>query len=275
MVESRLAAAGVPDPRRDAVVLIAHVLGRDNVYLVARPDAQISPSDEEKLIDLTDRRSAREPLQYIVGRQEFFGMEFKVAPGVLIPRPETEILVERVIEILRRRPAPTFCEVGIGSGCISIAILANVETASAIATDISPAAMRIAQENAVTHRVIDRLWMIAADVLTGVEGRTFDMVVSNPPYVPEAVLATLQAEVRDFEPRLALAGGDDGLTVIRRVIDEAARNLTAGGHLLLEVGFDQGARVTAMFDASAWASFEFLPDLQGIPRIALAETWRN
>jgi release factor glutamine methyltransferase len=270
--EDRLRESDVPEPRRDAALLTAHVLGHDSVYLIAHSEAELAAAEIQQLNDMIQRRAGREPIQYITGHQEFFGLDFKVTPDVLIPRPETEILVERAIKFLEKLDDPRFFEVGVGSGCISISILHSLSRASAAAGDISERALAVARENAKRHSVDERLRLVAADVYDGLGGARFDAVISNPPYVPIRDIESLQAEVRDFEPHVALTDRGDGLSVIRRIIDEAPSHLKAGGLLLVEVGFAQGHAVGQLLDPSVWRSVEFIPDLQGIPRILAASS---
>jgi release factor glutamine methyltransferase len=192
-----------------------------------------------------------------------------ITPDVLIPRPETEILVEEAVRLLRLAETSRFAEAGAGSGCISVSILHSVPNASATATDISAAALAVARENARRHSVAARLEFLETDLLNGITG-PFDLIVSNPPYIPNAQIAGLEPEVREHEPRLALSGGDDGLDIVRRLIDGSPRLLRPGGSLLIEIGFDQSEQVRSLFASDKWHGVEFLPDLQGIPRIAKA-----
>jgi release factor glutamine methyltransferase len=262
-----LKEAGVAESRREASSLLAFVSQKDAAFLIAHSGDELD-ADQTMLFEACiHRRANHEPFQYIVGRQEFYGLEFEVTPDVLIPRPETEILVESAIQILFDLNGPRFCEVGVGSGCISISILHAVKSATAVATDISEAALAVAAINAGKNRVDTRLELKQANIFDGICG-PFDMIVSNPPYVPADQLASLQAEVRDYEPRAALDGGKDGLVLIERIIQESPALLKPGGHLLLEIGFDQARKVEELFDRAVWETPpEFLPDLQGIPRI--------
>jgi release factor glutamine methyltransferase len=219
---------------------------------------------------LTARRLTREPLQYILGRQEYYGLEFEVTSDVLIPRPETEILVERAIEFLGPLRDPAFCEIGVGSGCISISVLHNVRAAKAVAADISIKAINVARSNAIRYVVDDRIEFVESDVYSNLPDVQFDAILSNPPYVPEIDLESLQPEVRDYEPHLALTSGKLGLDVIGKLVNEAPQYLKPGGMLIFEMGFNQSPAVSQMFDSAAWQTFDILPDLQGIPRIAVA-----
>jgi len=265
-----LAEHDVPDARKDAALLVSFATGRDKAFLIAHPESLLLPEQRSHLVNLVARRCQREPLQYILGRQEFFGLEFEVTPDVLIPRPETEVLVEKAIEILYEVPNPQSCEIGVGSGCISISILHAVKTATALAVDISPAAIEVANRNAIKHQVSDRLNIFLSDVFNSVSPQTFDLIVSNPPYVPAPVLETLQPEVRDHEPTIALTSGQLGLDIIERLVTDSPAFLRSRGALLFELGLDQSEQVRSMFDTKIWSDIEFLFDLQGIPRILYA-----
>lgn len=261
-----LAEAAVAEPRREAALLLAIVLQKNAAFLVAHPEYELSSDEAVKFERFLNRRTDHEPFQYIAGRQEFYGLEFEVSPDVLIPRPETEILVECAIGILSDLNDPRFCEIGVGSGCISVSILHAVESAVAIGVDISQRALDMARRNSEKHKVDGRLKLQIGDVFSKVDG-TFDLIVSNPPYVPRGHLESLQAEVRWFEPQLALDGGEDGLSIIENIIRESPEFLKPQGFLLLEIGFDQAARVSELFDLRVWNKPEFIADLQGIPRI--------
>lgn len=262
--------AGIADARRESSSLLAYVIGQDAAFLIAHSDEHLAAPYKMMFEGCVRRRAKHEPFQYITGKQEFWRLEFEVTPDVLIPRPETEIMVERAIEILSPLDAPTFCEIGVGSGCISVSILHSVERATAVGVEVSDKALAVASRNAQRHGVADRLVLKEGDVFDGFADR-FEMIVSNPPYVPRRQLGSLQAEVRDFEPRVSLSGGDDGLDVIRRIVTGAPKFLKPRGHLLLEVGFDQAESVSALFDKEVWEPPENLADLQQIPRIIVAQ----
>ncbi len=261
-----LKEAGVADPRREAASLLALALDKPNTFLIAHPEYELTADEVVRFDSFVARRANREPFQYIAGWQEFYGLEFEVTPDVLIPRPETEILVEEAIKELRKLDSPTFCEIGVGSGCISVSVLHNVPNATAVATDISDKAIAVARRNAERHGVTDRLVLKHGDLFAGVEGK-FDMIVSNPPYIPDADLAEMQSEVRDFEPHSALFAGSDGLDIVRRIIDEAPAHLNPDGPLVMEIGFGQDDAIESTIDSALWSRTEFLGDLQGIPRI--------
>jgi release factor glutamine methyltransferase len=264
-----LARAGVPEARREAMSLIEHLTARDRTFLITHPEDLLAASDVERLRELVERRASGEPLQYISGHQEFYGLDFEVTPDVLIPRPETELLVETALELLDEASTPPLvCDVGTGSGCIPIALLHEDARARAVGLDISMNALRVAARNAARHGVRARLTLIASDCFAALDSHAarFTMIVSNPPYVAEDALAGLQREVRDNEPRVALTPGSDGLRIIRRLIADAPRFLEVGGHLLMEIGFDQHEAVRRLVDPQVWQLLDIHKDLQGIPR---------
>lgn len=265
-----LTAAGIPNASREASSLLQFALARDRAFLIAHPEYELLKNELELFSRSVQRRAAREPFQHIVGRQEFYGLDFIVTPDVLIPRHETELLAERSIEILAELPSPRFLEIGIGSGCISVAILKNCTRASALAVDISEPAIEIARRNAAMHGVNDRLEMIESDVYEKVPDGKFDLIAANPPYVPIDQYSNLQPEVRDHDPRVAVTDGSTGLRVIERIVAGAPARLAPGGHLLMEIGFGQHEHVARFFDTENWELPLFHDDLQGIPRVVSA-----
>ena len=267
----RLADQVIPSPERESLLLLCHVLNCDAAFIYAHPDHRLNAMESVLYKAVIERRASHEPYQYIVGKQEFFGLQFEVTPDVLIPRPETEVLVEAAILEYKDREACRFCEIGVGSGCISISLLANLPRSAAVAVDVSNAAIEIAERNAKRHGVGERLEFINSNVFEHVDETSFDLIVSNPPYIPELDLGSLQSEVRHFEPRLALSGGEDGLDIVRILIAESPKYLRSNGFLFVEIGWDQSERVRFLFNPALWQSVEFLPDLQGIPRIVKAQ----
>lgn len=263
---TRLEGSGVANPRREASSLLAFVLQRDLTFQIAHPEYELTVAELDAFDLVVGRRVDWEPFQYIVGHQEFYGLDFDVGPSVLIPRPETEILVEAAIEVLSERDNPFFLELGVGSGCISVSILHNIETARSVGVDISQEALDIASDNAEKHGVVDRMTLEKADLFNETTGE-FDLIVSNPPYVPTIDLETMQVEVAGFEPHTALFGGPDGLEIVKRVVDGAPDFLRPQGYLLIEIGFGQSENVKELYDPAVWDFVEFIPDLQGIPRI--------
>jgi release factor glutamine methyltransferase len=264
--------AGVPEARREAGSLLAFILGRDRTFLISHTDDDVDEISLARLGEFVERRATGEPLQYITGIQDFYGREFRVTPDVLIPRPETELLVEAALQRVDCA-APLICDVGTGSGCIAVTLLREIANARALAIDKSPAALEIAKFNAQNLSVADRTQFVVSDCFNSLDSREyeFDLIVSIPPYVKESALAGLQREVRDHEPLVALSPGGDGLGVIRRLIDEGPAFIKPNGHLLMEIGFDQGEAVESLINDSAWSLLEFRPDLQGIPRIVVLQ----
>jgi release factor glutamine methyltransferase len=262
----RLSAGVVAEPRREAGSLLAHVLGRDRSFMIAHADDALNDDQSESFRSLIERRAGGEPLQYLTGHQEFFKLDFEVAPAVLIPRPETELIVEAALELLRDDPGPYVLDIGTGSGCLAISMLHELSTARALATDVSPAALRIAKRNAERHGVEDRLALVGSDCFSALEADgSFSLIASNPPYISDADLQDLQREV-NYEPRAALAGGADGLSVIRRLLLEARPFLRSGGYFVFEIGFGQSEGVEQLIDGLVWKLLEIRTDLQKIPR---------
>jgi len=267
----RLEAAGIPpdEAELDARLLAEHVLGWTTERFFA--DAtQTAPADFAARYEaLVARRASREPYAYIVGHQEFWGLDFLVGASVLIPRPETELIVESALACAGETASATIADVGTGSGCIGIALAHERRAATVIATDISERALEIARANAIRHGVADRVDVRMADVLQGLAG-SFDIIVSNPPYVCERERGQLQPEVQ-FEPAAALFAGEDGLDAIRRLIVEAPSRLNAGGALIFEFGFGQADAVAGLISQSPGLTMvDLRRDLQDIPRTAVA-----
>ncbi len=263
-------SAEIDDPRREAASLLCFALARDRVFLIAHPEYELR-DDEAELFDLiVKRRASREPFHHITGVKEFYGLDFLVSPDVLIPRPETEMLVAKGIEILRGLDSPVFCEVGVGSGCIAVSLVHHVESATAVGLDISKAAIAIARSNADNYQVSDRLRLQLSDVYSGLFNERFHLIVSNPPYIPAEDIAGLQPEVRDFEPRAALTDDGSGLSIIEKIVRQAPTYLNTGGFLVLEIGIDQAGQIRNMFDPEIWSRVEIVQDFQGIPRMVCA-----
>ena len=268
--EQVLHESGIVDPRREAKSLIAAALKRDATFLIAHPEHVLEAADERIVDEFVTRRASHEPFQYISGIQEFFGLDFEVTPDVLIPRPETEMIVEHALEVLKASRGGSVCDIGTGSGCIPISILHKLTSVRACGLDISKNALKVARSNAEKHNVSTRLALLESDLFGALDEEKFDLIVSNPPYVPAEDIAGLQAEVRDFEPHIALTDRADGLSIIRRIVNEAPHFLARGGRLLMEIGFNQSIKVAEMFDADRWLEPELFPDLQGIPRLVSA-----
>lgn len=265
----RLRAAFVPNDLLDAQTLLAEALGKDRTYLIVNFNQRLSEGILAAFRAMVDRRAAGEPLQYITGRQEFFGLDFEVTTDVLIPRPETELIVEETIRIVQldRIAHPVIVDVGAGSGCIAVALARELGDARVIASDVSEAALRVARRNAARHGLGGRVDFVAADLLDAFAEEEFaDFILSNPPYVSEGEMPSLQREVRDWEPRLALTDSSDGLSLYRRLLKDAPSRLKPGGLLICEMGYTQSEKLSTMIDRQDWGDARLLDDLQGIPR---------
>src|ERR1039458_5031175 len=254
--------------RRDVELLLTHTLKKSRAWLLAHAEEELSGEQDANYTALVSLRRKGEPIQYITGETEFYGLPFRVTPEVLIPRPETEHLVEKVIELAARFQQPRIVDVGTGSGAIAVALAHECFFAVMTAIDISSRALAIAEENA--ERSGASIRFLEGDLLAPVAGECFQIVVSNPPYVPSGDRATLSVEVREYEPALALFAGDDGLDVYRRLIPAAFVVLTPGGYVALEIGYGQSKAITELLARSGFEQIEFVPDLQGISRVACA-----
>jgi release factor glutamine methyltransferase len=290
---ARLRAGKVPSDTLAAELLLMHALGRDRTWLYTHPERQIDPAAADAYFKLIARRAAGEPTQYLTGKQEFWGLEFEVTPAVLIPRPETEHVVEVALERLGERgikinmktgapnPALYIADIGTGSGCLAVALAQELPHAEIVATDISAPALEVARRNAEKHAVAGRIQFLEANLLERVfhksqasnhEPRFFDLVVSNPPYIAHADAASLPVEVRHHEPHSALFGGATGVEIYAQLIQQAGELLDRGGILVLELGHDSADAVRKMFHAERrWANVSLTNDLAGIPRVIAAE----
>lgn len=261
-----LAAAEIKEPRSDATLLLIEVLARDRSFIIAHPETQLSTGQLERLRKFVTRRAAGEPIQYVTSHQQFYKLDFEVTPDVLIPRPETELIVEAALEVIPSDSQLNCADIGTGSGCIAISLLKELPLARAIGIDISSAALEVAQRNARRHNVTDRLRLIQSDGFELIDRASkFDLITSNPPYVPDAEMESLPREVQ-HEPKGALAGGPDGFAVIRRLLHDAPGFLKSNGYFIFEIGFGQGEPVTELINQRAWELLEIRSDLAGIPR---------
>jgi release factor glutamine methyltransferase len=257
------------DAERDAELLLLHVIGAERTVLFTDGDRLLEEQDLARFAALVARRVAGEPIQYILGEQEFYGLALKVTPAVLIPRPETELLVEAVLERLPKDRALRIVDVGTGSGAIAISVARNLALAEVTAIDLSETALSVAQENAAWHGLSERIRFLHSDLLAAVAGEDrFDAVLSNPPYVPDSDKECLHRQVREFEPEAALFAGADGLDIYRRLIPQAAKVLKRGGLLAMEFGYGQEVALRQLLQG--WEDVEFLNDLQGLARVVLA-----
>ncbi len=265
--------AGVESPMLSADLLLGFVLGWQRVRVLSHPGHLLAQKDYACFRNLIDRRAKGEPLQYLTGEQEFYGLLFRVTPEVLIPRPETELLVEETLRLMRESPIPVvrFLDVGTGSGCIAVSVAREVPVSTGWAVDISADALRIARENAARHGVAHRIQFVQSDLLECFSsGPVFDFILGNPPYVPFDDCDSLPREVRDHEPHAALFGGASGLGVYRRAIPGISSRISPGGFLLLELGAGQAESVAGLVESGGLCVQRILDDLQGIPRCLVA-----
>ncbi|MDU2063818.1 MAG: peptide chain release factor N(5)-glutamine methyltransferase [Sporomusaceae bacterium] len=259
------AAKGVESPRLDAEVLLSHILKQDRIYLYVHFDQPLTPEELTAYREAVKERAQRLPVAYITGYKEFMGLNFVVSPSVLIPRPDTEILVEAVQKRLAQYEDISFADLGTGSGAIVVSLLTLLPKAKAVAVDISEAALIIAEQNAQNHQVQDRLDLCCGDFTQALSGR-FQAIVSNPPYIPDDEVRTLAPEVLK-EPSLALKGGNDGLDFYRRLLCDCAPLLTDDGFLAIEIGIDQAEPLQALAAASPFQVQEIVKDYGGIERV--------
>lgn len=260
----------IESPRLDAEVLLSHILGRERIYLYVHFDEPLEPTELARYREAIKQRVQRVPVAYIIGEKEFMGLTFRVTADTLVPRPDTEILVQAAVERLRAHgEAPRFADIGTGSGAICLSVLHFLPKAQADTVDISPAARAVAEENAAALEVADRVTFHTGDLLAPLAGQCYDAILSNPPYIPDGDIAALAPEVRLKEPHTALAGGKDGLDFYRRLTADAPALLKDGGFLAVEVGIHQAAPVAALA-APSFSRTEILKDYAGIERIVIA-----
>jgi release factor glutamine methyltransferase len=277
-----LREANVPSYTLAAEVLLLHCIGRDRTWLYAHPEEEVTTEQRAQFSSLLARRAQGEPTQHLTGKQEFWGLEFEVTPDVLIPRPETEHVVELALDRLALRGLRAgrpnkndgegllIADVGTGSGCIAIALAKELPQAQFFATDISTAALRVARRNAERHGCTDRIAFEESNLLGKVAG-PFDLIASNPPYIGRREAATLSREVREHEPELALYGGEEGYELYGALVRQAAERLQASGVLVLELGYNSLPAVEPLLDSIHWTHFAATKDLAGIPRVIAAE----
>jgi release factor glutamine methyltransferase len=281
---ARLRDADVPSYTLAAELLLLHVAGRDRTWLYTHPEDEITPDQELEFFALLDSRCAGTPTQYLTGKQEFWGIEFEVTHAVLIPRPETEHVVEVALDRLAVREIragrkQTFsgeglqiADIGTGSGCIAVALAKDLPGAQIVATDISPAALEVARRNAERAGFADGIRFTLSNLLDEIPlSQRFHLIASNPPYISRREAPELQREVREHEPELALYGGEEGYELYGDLITQAAKHLEPGGIVVLELGHDSLPAVQPLFDTPDWARVGVTNDLAGIPRVIAAE----
>jgi len=279
---AQLRGAGVPSHTLAAELLLMHALGRDRTWLYAHPEEQVSSADAQHFFALVARRANGEPTQHLTGKQEFWGVEFEVTPDVLIPRPETEHVIEVALDRLAVRELRAgrkltlsgeglqIADIGTGSGCIAIALAKELPAAAIYATDISRPALAVAQRNAKRQNVADRVRFSKGNLLDAI-APLLDLIASNPPYIGRREAASLMREVRDHEPEIALYGGEEGYEFYAGLITQAAAHLKPGGILVLELGHNSLPAVRALLNGPPWTNAAVTNDLSGIPRVIAAE----
>jgi release factor glutamine methyltransferase len=271
-----LSTAGIANARLDAEVLLSHIIMKDRVWLITHRDDVLDDNHQRDFADVIQRRTRREPLQHIVGNQEFWGIEFKVSPDVLIPRPETEFIIEAALAIVQdRNTLVRIIDLCTGSGCIAVSLAKELTAARIIATDASEKALAVARENTRRHGVSEQIRFLLGDLFAPLEELDLrgqiDIIVSNPPYVQAGELSTLQPEVRDYEPEMALISGPEGTEMAKRIIQRAPEYLKKNGALIMEMGLGQAKALTRMVEATgAYGNRELLKDLAGIERVLVA-----
>lgn len=267
-----LASRGSESPRLDAEVLLAHVRGCPRIALYTAFDTPVADAERSRFRELVKRRGEGEPVAYLVGSKEFFSLAFAVSKGVLVPRPETEGLVVRTLDLCKALTAPRIIDVGTGSGAIAVTLAKHLPHAVVVATDISPEALAVARDNAARHGVAERIRFVECDLMAAAEAAgPWNVIVSNPPYVREDEFESLPRDVRLHEPRTALVSGPTGVEVVARLAAAAAESLAPGGWLLVEIGPAVAAAAEAVLDAQAGLVREpTLPDIAELPRIVQA-----
>ncbi|MBL8150190.1 MAG: peptide chain release factor N(5)-glutamine methyltransferase [Blastocatellia bacterium] len=266
---SKLKSAGIENERMTASLLLAEILGRDTIYIIAHNRDEVATETEARFQRAVERRCSGEPLQYITGRQEFYKRNFIVNPSVLIPRPETELIVEKVVNLCKELDlkSPTVLDIGTGSGCIAISIASEIAEAAVFAIDISTLAIEVAKRNSERHQVDRRVHFFVGDLTSAIFPEIkFDFCCTNPPYIDPNDRSTLSREVKDFEPEIALFAQEKGLGLIARLLTECATITKPGGYFLCEIGFGQEEAVLAMVNREVWEIQPTIKDLQSIPR---------
>ena len=263
----RLKKADIDTANLDAKLLLCKYLNKDKLYLIVNANEEIEV--DSSFSELVERRENYEPMQYILGKAEFYGLDFTVNKNVLIPRPDTEILVERVIDFVGDNQY-TVLDIGTGSGCIPITVAVNCKNAKAYTVDISPDATKVAVDNAKNNGVGDRVTFLNMDILNEFPDFKVDCIVSNPPYIEDEVIPTLMEDVKNYEPIIALSGGEDGLVFYRRIAEKGKDILNDGGFIAFEVGHNQAQEVKEILDRNGYINIEITKDLAGIDRVVSA-----
>ncbi|HZK56810.1 MAG TPA: peptide chain release factor N(5)-glutamine methyltransferase [Clostridia bacterium] len=274
-----LIRANVPAARLDAEVLLYNLLEVERVYLYMYREKQVPGEVQEKFWYGIKKRAKHMPIQYIVNSQEFMGLDFWVEEGILIPRADTEILVEKVLDIYKNNYHPEMVkimDIGTGSGAIAVSLAKYIDNCTVVAIDIHPNALKIADKNADFHKVKDKIMFYSGDLFDPIDEQneygTYDFIISNPPYIPKFIIETLDSNVKDYEPRMALDGGDDGLDFYRKIAKEAKKYLKKDSWLLFEIGYDQKKDVSKILNINGFKNVDVFKDLAGLDRVIVGET---
>jgi release factor glutamine methyltransferase len=261
---------GAADARLDAQLLLAEALGCSRTALYMRYDESPPEGPRTRFRELVQERAKGRPVAHLLGRKEFFSLDFEVGPAVLVPRPETELVVVEALAVAKAMAAPRVLDVGTGSGCIAVAVAKRHKAAQLTAIDLSEEALAVARRNAERHAVGERIRFLHGDLFAPLGEEQFELILSNPPYVRAGDIAALAVEVRDHDPRLALDGGPDGLAVIERLVAGAAAHLAPGGWLIFEIGLGQEADARALLERAGWEAGKAVVDHAGLPRVMKA-----
>ncbi|GJM16918.1 MAG: release factor glutamine methyltransferase [Thermodesulfobacteriota bacterium] len=273
--KENLSRHSIETPGLEAYLLLSESAVIDDLSEVyVNPDKEIDLQKFNRFQELLERRIKREPIAYILGGKEFYSKPYKVNPSVLIPRPETELLVDETLNLVQQRTSPLILEIGTGSGCISVTIASLCENVEIVASDISREALAVAKQNITKHNQKDRISLLRGDLLDSFEEQSFDIIVSNPPYITEAEFDGLESEVKDFEPQIALTAGQDGLYYIRKIISDSTKILKDGGWCILEIGHNQKESVQNIFRNCGFTKISSIKDLNGIERVIKAK-WKK
>lgn len=272
----RLAQAGIDAPLLNAQLLMARVLECSRLDVIAHPERLLTEAEQAEYSAMVEKRVSRYPLAYILSRKEFYGVELEVRPGTLVPRPETEILVEECLKRLKADDGNSkhhiVADIGVGSGAIAVAMAINLHYAEVYATETSPTALEVARLNIEKHKLSRKVRLLEGDLCKPFRhvGAVFDAIISNPPYIPTGEIENLQPEAKLYEPREALDGGADGLDVYRKLITDARELLKEGAFLAVEIGIGQAEAVIMMSKSAGYRRWEVVPDLAGIERVVIA-----
>lgn len=264
---------GIESARLDAEVLLAHLLKKERIYLYVHFDEPMQEQELAAFREYVKRRAQHVPVAHIIGEKEFMGLKFKVSPATLVPRPDTEILVENAIAELGKDSAAEIADIGTGSGAVILSMLVNMPKSKGCTVDISPEALAVARENADSLEVSDRCEFFEGDLFAPLGGRVFDAVVSNPPYIPQKDIAGLEDDVKKYEPIAALTDGGDGLSFYRRLFSEGGAYVKEGGLMAVEIGIHQSSAVRKIAEENGWHNIKVIKDYAGIDRVVIA--WKR